>query len=85
MTGENATVQIIFDKNFGNTPYEGGTRAGVAWVGSVTKQSEGRAQPGPSRPCPAPIRSIPKFFIKNILHSHNFPGHTSSLMTLVLI
>ena len=39
---------------------------------------------GLSRPCPAPIRSIPEIFIKNILHSDIFPGHSSSLMTLVV-
>ena len=27
MTGENVTVHYIFDKNFGNKPYGGGTRA----------------------------------------------------------
>ena len=31
----------------------------------------------------APIKTISKNFIKNILHSHIFPGHSSSLMTLV--
>ena len=78
------TVQNIFDKNFGNRSYGGGTRAGEAWVGPIPDQSEGWAQPSPSRPCPAPIRSILKKIIKNILHSHNFPGHSISLMTLVL-
>ena len=74
-------MQNIFDKNFGNRPY-GGTRAGGAWAGPVPEQSEGWAQPDPSRPNPTPIRSIPEIFIKNIRHSHIFPGHSSSLMTL---
>ena len=72
MTGENVTVQNIFDKDFGKKPYGGGTREG------------GKARQGPFRPCPAPIRSIPEIFIKNILHSDIFPGHSSYLMTLVL-
>ena len=85
MTGKNVTVQNIFDKNFGNRPYGRGTRAEGAWEGPIPEKSEGWAQPGPSRPYPAPIRSIPKKFIKNILHSHIFPGHSSSLMTLGLL
>ena len=39
------------------------------------------AHPSPSRPCPVPIRFIPEIFIKNILPSQIFPGHSSSLMT----
>ena len=85
MTGENAIVQIIFDKNFGNKPYGGGTRAGGAWAGPVPEQSEGWAQPGPSRPCSALIRSITEIFIKNILHGHIFPGPFNSLMTLAIL
>ena len=52
----------------------GGTRAGGACLGPP------RHLPG--GPCPAPISSILEIFIKNILHSHIFPGHSSSLMTL---
>ena len=54
-------------------------------MGPVSEQSEMRAQPDPSRPCPAPIRYIPEIFIKNILHNDIFPGHSSSLMILVII
>ena len=58
--------------------------AGRNLAGPVPEQNVGRAQPGPSRPCPAPIRSIPEISIKNILHSDIFPGHSCSLMTLAI-
>ena len=65
MTGEIVIVQNIFDKNFGNRPYGGGTCLDgpsyqVGWGAGPTR--------GPSR-----MRSIPEIFIKNILHSHHFP------------
>ena len=74
-------MQNIFDKKFREYTYL--MKEGQGRGGPVPEQSEGRAQPGPSRPCPAPIRSITEIFIKNILHSHIFPGHSSSLMTLI--
>ena len=85
MTGENVIVQNIFDINFGNKPYGGGTRVEGAW-GRPQLPSRVRGGPNqvptPSHPCPAPIRSIPKIFIKDILQNDIFPGHSSSLMIL---
>ena len=84
MTGENVTVQNIFDKNFGNRPYGGGTWAGGALLGPLLILLGNLAQLGLSHPCPRLIWSIPEIFIKNTLHSDIFPGHSSSLMTFVI-
>ena len=83
MTGEIVTVQNIIVKKFGNRPYEGGTWAGRAWLGTPLILLGNWARQVPSRPSPTSIWSIPEIFIKNILHSDIFPGHSSSLMTLV--
>ena len=83
MTGEIVTVQNIYVKKFGNRPYEGGTWAGRAWLGTPLILLGNWARQVPSRPSPTSIWSIPEIFIKNILHSDIFPGHSSSLMTLV--
>ena len=68
MTGENVTVQNIFDKNFGNRTYGGGTKARGAWLGSPLTLLRNWALQAPSRPCsaPAPIRSIPKILYSSL-------------------
>ena len=58
--------------------------AGGAWLGPPLTLLGNRARPGSSRPCPTPIWFILEIFIKNILHSHIFPGHSSSIMTLAV-
>ena len=70
----------IFDKNFENIPY--GVEQGREGTGLARPSSY--LVTGPIKACPAPIRSIPKIFIKNILHSDIFPGHSSSFMTFLL-
>ena len=82
MTGENVIVQDIFVRNFGNRPCRGGTRVGGAWLGPSLIILGNWVHLDLSRPCPAPIRSIPEIYIKSILYSDIFPSHSSSLMTL---
>ena len=66
--------KITLTKNSGMDLMGGGTWTGRAWL------VNGKwAYQGLSRICPAPIRSIPEIFIKNILLSDIFPGHSSPL------
>ena len=74
---ENVTVQNIFDKNFGNRPYGTGKgREEPGWARSSLCSGTG---PALSRPH--------KFYSRNFYQKYSaqsiFPGHSSSLMTLV--